>query len=144
MRNLIACIIACLVASIALLSAQATEPVRPRKPEAPSAPAPKRLPDLDFTCQFGKIAQSGNALQISGHPGWSALGEIRADGKIFLLWTRLGTGEPCPGLYVWNGSELNGFWGQGGAARIDEEGNLIGSLNAERLHKIAPELVPID
>lgn len=94
---------------------------------------PVPVPKLFDRCQFGDVVQTGKAIEIRGE-AWSAIGQFRDDGRIFLLWTSPSTGEPCPGVYEWIGGELVGHWGTTDTAWLDKNGSLVGEVRAEKLY----------
>jgi hypothetical protein len=120
------------------MSALASAPVVPKKVELKQE-QPKKMPDMAFTCQFGVITQNGASIQITGNPSWEALGLIREDnGKLQVIWTRLGSNEPCPGIYEFKDGGFVGHWGEAGPAWIDAKGELAGVRRDETLYKVKP------
>ena len=97
------------------------------------------LPDLAMQCQFGAITQFGPSIQISGNPSWTALGVLRNDGKIQVLWTRGGSLEPLPGVYEFKDGKLIGHYGYALQSWIDDKGELAGTRNPETLYKVTIE-----
>ena len=75
------------------------------------AGAPK-YPDLSkfSPSNWGRITFSPETggFTFDGHPDWYGLGQCRPDGKVFILWTRRGTEEPCPGVYYFLHDRLYG------------------------------------
>lgn len=113
------------IASLILHAAPERPPI---KPVAPMAKA-RFVPVLPVETNWGTIEQQGRNFRITGHPTWDGVGEIRADGTVYLLWRLLSTGEPAPSVYRItkgdNGNELHGFWNYAENCRV-ENGELKG------------------
>jgi len=109
---------------------------------APVVPAERKegqqpVPDLVATTQFGSMTQSGKVLTIQG-TYWSATGEIREDGTIYLLWITRG-GRIAPGVYRQDGDTLVGNWGWVDDVEIALDGELIGQTCRETLYLTRPK-----
>ena len=120
-------IYACIILS-ALIPFALSAPDKPAKPEAkkiePKKPAVPTLAVAGET-NWGTLTQAGREIQIEGHPVWEAIGTIREDGKVQIIWTLSGTGRPCPGVYeIQKDGTLAGVWGYGHQVRINTVGQL--------------------
>src|SRR5215475_8992565 len=92
-------------------------PVRPGKPG---------VPDISGETNWGTVAQKGRQVTLLGHPNWSAAGQWRDDGKLYLVWVQLSTGQTAPALYEAKDGLVRGRWGWSGAAWVGEDGELAG------------------
>jgi hypothetical protein len=63
-------------------------------------------PNLNGTCRFGVVAQTGRAVTVTG-PQWSATGEVR--GKTLTLTWTMG-GRIAHAEYLVDGGTLSGAW----------------------------------
>ena len=90
---------------------------------------------------WGELEQNGRNFKLTGHPVWEAVGVIRPDGKIFILWTLLADGEPCPGLYRANDDgTLTGEWAYGYEVMTDPKtGAMSGPFRADRIYAVEVE-----
>ena len=132
MRTLIA-------AAILFVSAMAID-AKPDKPAPPKSEQKKAAPVIvSGMTNWGNLQRSGNVLKIEGNIFWEALGEIRSDGRVYLLWTKKSTNEPCPGVYaIKTNGELHGHWGYGGRCSVNDKGDLVGVTYSERIHSVEP------
>lgn len=88
---------------------------------------------------WGTVTQRGRDIEIADHPDWSAVGRIRDDGKVFLLWTDLRNGGACPSVYDVTEHGLQGLWGRGDeGAAIDATGNMTGPVRTDWVYKRPP------
>jgi len=132
------------LAILAIALSASAKPV-PKKDTPPAVkPAIPMIPTLPAHTNWGAVTQSGRAVQSSGHPVWDGIGEFRADGKVFILWTLKATGDPCPGVYDWTEGELRGHWGFASDVSVNGKGELEGTLSRDVTHAVdAPkEAVP--
>ncbi len=97
------------------------KPVRsiPKAPEAKKA----TVPDLAGDTNWGTLTQDGKAFTINGNAMWRAVGHIREDGKVFVLWTDLTNDEPCPGVYELRDGELHGTWARSSNSDFEKDGS---------------------
>lgn len=101
------------------------------KPDRPQEKKPSKqvpIPRIAGESRWGIIAQDGRAITIDGHDHWYVLtGEIRADGKLFVVWIRRSDGRAGPGLYdIGADGSISGRWGWGDVAEQDDNGNWRG------------------
>jgi hypothetical protein len=100
----------------------------------------KKLPDLEKLnpTNWGVIRQVGCNFVLEGHPHWEAVGVIREDGSINLLWTRLSDTFPCPGEYeVLQDGTLGGVWGENGEGEV-KNGKTVGLTRPDRIYQLPP------
>lgn len=90
----------------------------------------KPVPQIAGPSFWGLIEQNGKKIKIDGDPKWYvATGEIRADGKLFVLWIHREDGRVGPGLYTLNqDGSITGHWAWGDAqgVEVDDKGNWRG------------------
>ncbi len=87
----------------------------------------KPLPKLAGGCTYGRITQTGRQLSVNGHPRWTAVGSIREDGKVFLIWTDAFGNHAALSVYAVKGKRLEGTWGWADDCEIDlASGELVG------------------
>lgn len=126
-----------LLAAIPMVMAKPDLPA-PKKEASPKVPS---VPNLAGQTNWGELTQVGSSFKIDGHPVWFAVGEIRVDGKVNVIWTLRENNEPCPGVYEIRkiDNALVGLWGYSRhEIHIDEEGNLVGSPTyTDTTYKIA-------
>ena len=126
------------VLAFVFLSAIAdTKPVTKPKEQPKKAERPQ-LPMLPINTNWGKLTQSGREFRLTGHPIWEGVGRIREDGRVFILWTLLSTGDPCPGVYDWQEGELRGYWGFSGDVQINARGEIEGAVVRDVTHAVDP------
>lgn len=123
-----------LVASLVITSSAA--PVRPDSYRVPTTPPPIAVPDLRGPWNWGELTQFDRTIQIKGSPVWEAVGVIRKDGKVQLLWTKKASGEPCPAVYAIKEGKLVGHYGYSGQAWVGESGELEGNILSETLFRV--------
>lgn len=112
--------------------------------KAKKEPKPAPVVDLSMASNWGKVSHDAGsgAITITGHPLWDAVGEVRKDGSVFLLWTLKSTGQPCPGVYkVHSDKSLTGAWGFGGSVIVEPDGSLSGETHDDQIY---PAPVPVD
>lgn len=129
--------IVCVIAMLVCIAVGAA--LAHAKPERKD-PTPKKveLPDISMTCQYGVIIQQGRDLTIVG-PSWNAVGKVRDDGSIFLLWTD-SEGKQAPSVYRTSDGVPVGKWGYGPGATV-EGGEMKGEwLMNDRLIRIEPKV----
>ena len=110
--------------------------------------APKKKPDVPVLVQgqtnWGKLHQQGRNFKLTGHREWEAVGVIREDGRIFILWTLLADGEPCPGMYRANADgTLTGEWAYGYEVKTcPKTGTMTGPFRSDRIYavEVQPDL----
>lgn len=114
---------------------------KPSRPE-PAKPLPKAdaVPHLAGASNWGEVTQSGRTLQINGHSSWFAVGEVRKDNTVMLVWTLNDGSRSGIGVYnVVNGHDLEGHWGWGDTVYLNEKGELCGEwLMRDTTYKIKP------
>lgn len=96
----------------------------------------QNIPVLPNSTNWGKLTQVGKDFRIEGHPNWDAVGRIRDDGKVFVLWSLRSTGDPCPGVYEIKCGELIGLWGFGTEVEIKNDGSIGGEVRADRIYLV--------
>lgn len=101
-------------------------------------PVRNALPDLAGQCEFGTVAQVGRAVSITGGT-WLATGQINPNGTVTLYWTATHSGQQAVGVYRVDGRKLMGHWGWADAVEINDQGELEGDRNSERLTLWEPE-----
>ncbi len=117
----------------AALASQGATPDRPKG----KVPPKKVEPVLTFTTQYGEMIQVGQALIIEG-PHWTARGNIRDDGSIYLLWTERNTGRLAPSVYHLRGNQPVGLWGYAPEAFLRDDGTMAGECREDRLIRVVP------
>lgn len=110
-----------------------------RKEPAPPKKMPPPPPYVGGPCNWGTILQDGRKIEIRGHSHWEAVGRIRLDGKLEVLWTRLHDGALCPGLYKLNADgSIKGRWAEGSTgAKIGDDGELDGPVTYDETVRAA-------
>ena len=88
---------------------------------------------IEGPSNWGEVKQDGKKVQLEGHPCWIANGEIRKDGKLFLLWVELATGRTAPSVYTISKAGIVGEWGWGTECEVLENGTLVGRLMSDRI-----------
>lgn len=134
MRTLFTILAALLIASVADTKPAPDKPPPKVPPKKTDSPPP--LPVLPANTNWGKLTQSGRDFQLKGHPVWEGVGRIREDGRVFILWTLLSSGDPCPGVYDWQDGELRGHWGFADNVQITPQGEIVGSIQQDRTHAV--------
>jgi len=114
---------------------------------APVAPSEKLIPRpriMGYVTNYGDCLPNGkDQFTIEGN-FWSAVGTIRKDGSIFILWTSLTSGDLYPGVYhVDQIGNLYGIYGNANSAKLEDNGELTGKVYQERIYRIEPELPDI-
>jgi hypothetical protein len=105
--------------------------------DSPQKDNPKAVPVLPGPeTNWGTLEQSGRDFRIYGHPQWEAVGKIRDDGRVTLIWTYRADGEACPGVYAIENGNLKGLWGHAGRVAIDEKGDLVGEVMSDVTYKV--------
>ncbi len=132
-----------LLAVVLLTQAVLAKPTRETPPAKAEAQEKALPPQLAKDSNWGKLTQSGTAIQISGHEIWEAIGEIRKDGKVQLVWTLIADGSVCLGVYDVVGEELIGLWQHGDRCYIAKDGTLThneedGYLYSDRVFRVKP------
>lgn len=113
------------------------------KPDRPIPKKPLPVPNIAGDSRWGTITQSGKKIEIDGDPKWYVKhGEIRADGKLFVIWIFRDDGKAAPGLYTINADRsITGHWQWGESAMQDDKGNWIGLTQTDTLRFAAvPDL----
>lgn len=109
----------------------------PNRPEPKKAEPPPALPWTGET-NWGTLALDGRKVTITGHVRWSAVGEVRKDGKLLLMWFNMPEGDECgPGLYELRAlpeRQLIGVWGYAGNLQVGADGELEGSKMSDRIY----------
>ena len=103
---------------------------------APLTPFKKdadKLPDISGQTNWGYLDQTGRNFSITGHDKWQAIGSIRKDGKVQLIWTQLSNKEPCPGVYSIREKDnaLVGVWGYSNRVNVEPDGSLSGEVQSD-------------
>jgi hypothetical protein len=134
---------ATLIATVLIIAS----PERPDiKPSPKAAPLP--IPDLSGLTNWGLMEQSGRQLRLTGHPVWEAVGNIKANGEVYLLWTLLSNGQPAPSLYKVvegiHGKELHGNWNYAENVTVDKDGKIEGLNRPDVVRKIPPVMPEIE
>jgi hypothetical protein len=116
------------VVTIAAHALYGLTPDRKDPPPPKKTPAPP--PFIGGACNWGTLLQDGRKVTITGHGHWEAVGKIRADNRLEVLWTRLSDGALCPGLYRINADgSIKGRWGEGTVgAKIGDDGEIEGPV----------------
>lgn len=94
-------------------------------------PVPARLPagtNINGTCPFGKVEQTGRVLTVSGG-SWTAAGDLRGGDKVVVLFWTLGD-RGAIGVYQVVDRELVGEWAWADQATFED-----GILESEVLHR---------
>lgn len=131
-----------IAAIMILFTVALTTDAKPDKP-APKAEQKKAMPPVIVSglTNWGTLTQSGTSIKLEGHPVWDAIGNVRPDGRVYILWTLKATSEPCPGVYNVNkDGSLDGLWGYGGRCQVDEKGDLVGDTHSDRIYSVVPEV----
>ncbi len=128
---------------LAFVAIASTKPVPPPTAKSPDVPAASAIPNLAGDTNWGVIAQTGRAIQITGHASWFAVGAIRDDGRVQVVWTLTDESKAGIGVYeVGKDGNLTGHWQWGENATLDKNGDLVPaedqSLLADRVYKIKP------
>lgn len=92
------------------------------------------VPVLPPETNWGKIEQVERNFTIKGNARWEGVGRVRDDGRVFILWTLLDTGEPYPGVYEFKDGSLVGFYGHWSTAKVEKDGTITGSVSAETIY----------
>ena len=111
-----------------LLSTVTASPGRNLPPPI-KQPQPPAIIDLSGETNWGTLVQTGRQIRITGHDQWEAIGQIRADGRVTIIWTMLSDGSVCPGVYDIRKEDgaLIGTWGHASqGVTIGDDGSLIG------------------
>lgn len=129
---------------ITLASIALAKPDRPveRKPDTKKL-VPVKVPDISFRCQFGIIVQSGfekRTVVIEQGGNWSAVGRVRADGQLQVLWTSA-SGTEAHGVYRLIGDNLVGSFVYTTSGEVDASGRITGDATTETLWRM-PEPEP--
>jgi hypothetical protein len=123
-----------------------SKPTNPNsvKPVAPKAKEVNRPRIMGYVTNYGDCLSSGpNQFTIEGQ-FWSAVGTIRNDGSVTILWTSLASGNLYIGVYhVGIEGNLQGIYGNVNNAKLEENGELTGTFFSERVYRIEPELPDI-
>lgn len=115
------------------------------KPRIEQEPLPRlpMLPDLAGLSTYGEISQAGRSIALEG-PSWTALGEIRADGKLQLVWTEVRTGRVGLSVYDLDSTgHWKGHWGWLGEVRIEGDmGEVTGAIMLDIMRVRIPVPTP--
>ena len=134
--NILACVF--LAMSPVILLQIAAKPDR----QPPKKDAKYEYPDISAKeTTWGKIDLDRRTgyFTITGHPQWTAEGQIfgsgPAKGKAYILWTYTADGRLAPGIYeIDKGNTLHGAWGYDDAVTVDEtEWTIKGALHEDRI-----------
>lgn len=126
----------CLTFALAPLAYISAKPNR----EIPKKELPP--PNIAGPSVYGFIAQEGRRVAIDGNATWFVEdGEIRKDGKLFVIWIFRSDGRRAPGLYdIHEDGSIKGFWAFGTNVTIGDDGEMIGLNSAETLrYKVVVE-----
>ncbi len=113
------------IAFLFLLLASLTSDAKPTKPgEAPA----KKKPEMMKSCltNWGELNRVGPNFSLRGHPTWDGEGQIRKDGRVFILWTLKSDGRAAPGVYeIQEDGSLKGAWQYGELVEVNDNGDLV-------------------
>lgn len=139
MRHLLAALALWLVASAISLA----KPLPPPRVK-PKEPPPVNLP-LAGPTNWGHLEQTGRLFTLIGDHTWSASGQIRADGKIEILWLTNGDGRQAPALYdLMPDGTLVGVWGWEGDCEILGNGRIVGTTFPDTIRSVKPAPMPVE
>lgn len=108
----------------------------------PDRPTPKKdapIPNLAGPSNWGQISQDGRKITVTGHERWTAEGEIRKDGTVYLLWTQVSDGKRAPGLYQVKDEGIFGLWNWGEYVEVLPSGEMKGLELSDTL-RAKPEI----
>lgn len=131
-----------IIASLLLASLVTFADAKPDK-TPPKVPV---VPSLGMYSNWGLITQDGRKLTIEGHPTWTATGEVRKDGSVYLVWELNADGRRGMGVYRVVPSEdgksleLHGQWGWGDECELDADGSIKGGIRQDRVYKTQEDL----
>jgi len=97
-----------------------------RESLAPQQNAPPQVPNIAGDTRHGKLMQSGRQLRLDGEL-WDAIGEIREDGSVFLLWTCKSNDRVAVSVYRIVPGIIEGEWGWAEDSYIKADGSLGGT-----------------
>ncbi len=103
---------------------------------APAREENAKAPDLNMESNWGTVKQDGPNIAIGGHAHWTASGEIRKDGKVYLMWQTVASGEFAPALYEVKDGAMVGKWGWLKDVEFDDDGNITGELCDDTISKV--------
>lgn len=108
------------------------------KPEVAPKPAP--VMKLVGNTNWGRYVEVGpGQFTLEDHPIWYAVGRVREDGKVFVLWTHRNTDDICPGVYeIQPDGSLAGVWGYSHLTKVEPSGELTGTINVDRVFVLPP------
>jgi hypothetical protein len=133
LRILQTLIVALLLMPIALI-AKPTKP--PTQPEAKAAPT---IPTIPAITNWGYCVQKGKEFKLTGDLEWSAEGKFTDDGRVFILWLELETGEMAHSVYVASSVEgklqLQGTWAYVQESEL-KDGVLFGNIREDVVHQV--------
>lgn len=116
----------------------------PDRPDLPKSKAKENpVPFIGGHTNWGFLEhdqKDPRKFTITGHSHWEAVGEIRPDGKVFILWTMLSDGRRAPGVYRIEGRDLHGQWAFGENVEVQEDGSLKGFLHDDVTYKLPVEV----
>ena len=108
-----------------------------RKPTytPPRCVAPGPVPHVAMmSWQYGLVTQNGRAVVVEGNAAWYAVGRIRDDGTIELMWINRDDGTRAAGLYRLvvddEGVRMEGSWTR---EPLDNDGRLRGAPMGDRI-----------
>ncbi len=108
----------------------------------PDKTPPKSVPVPDLShlgeTNWGEFKQDGRKLTLRGNSHWEADGEIRKDGKVWLVWTLLSDGKRAPGLYDVKDKTLVGLWAYGEDVTIEDDGTVTGLRFGDQIYRRMP------
>ncbi len=108
---------------------------KPDREDPAKKPAP--IPNVAGQSRWGLIeqAQGSNKVKIDGHPHWYVeYGEIRKDGKLFVIWILRADGRAAPGLYeIDKDGGITSLWGWGPDCTQDDKGEWHGLTQPDEL-----------
>lgn len=119
------------------------------KPLPPQREKPKKEPAATLILcgptNWGEFFQVGRQVSISGNPSWTFAGEIRPDGRIQGVWACEGQEGVAYAVYsIQADGSLFGQWGWESVAIILGNGNIVGTVNDERIYREHREPPPIN
>lgn len=114
-------------------------------PREKPKPEPAATLILCGPTNWGEFSQVGRQVSISGHRSWTFAGEIRPDGRIQGVWACEGQEGVAYAVYsIQADGSLFGQWGWESGAIILGNGNIVGTVNDERIYRKRRELPPIN
>jgi hypothetical protein len=105
----------------------------PARYEGPPQPEPVET-YIELKCSYGLMTVTGDRVELRGI-FYTATGNMRKDGSLFLVWTAKGSNMVYLGVYRWVDGGLAGNYGYAQETGLDENGELWGALTGEKIIK---------